>query len=162
MYIQITNKCNMLCEHCCFSCTNIGSNMSLKIFRKACEYANYNGLNIFLGGGEPTSHPNLIEILEHCKRYGISPSFSTRKEDWVVENWSKLKGLVGAVGLSVDSNAYLVKRLSKLEVLDGLNVTVQVAVGSCPSETLIDIMKTCEVFGYTVLLLGWSRRLQFE
>ena len=63
MYIQLTTICNMFCEHCCFSCTNLGVNMPLNIFRKACDYANSYGSNIFLGGGEPTLHPQFEQFL---------------------------------------------------------------------------------------------------
>jgi len=63
MYIQITTKCNMTCDHCAFSCTNKGKHMSLAIFRKACDFASNFDDNIFLGGGEPTLHPQFEHFL---------------------------------------------------------------------------------------------------
>jgi len=36
MYIQITDKCNMTCEHCGFACTKKGSFMSLDTFKATC------------------------------------------------------------------------------------------------------------------------------
>jgi len=74
MYIQVTNKCNMKCAHCCFSCTTKGQHMSLGDIRRAIFYAeSYESLAI--GGGEPTLCPDLFKALdcwlsetklEHC------------------------------------------------------------------------------------------------
>ncbi len=63
MYIQITTRCQMSCAHCCYSCTKQGEDMSLDTFRrclKTCrEYDEYP----FLGGGEPTLHPQFEKFL---------------------------------------------------------------------------------------------------
>ena len=32
-YIQITERCNMLCDHCGMSCTSEGEDMSMKVFK---------------------------------------------------------------------------------------------------------------------------------
>lgn len=63
MYIQITNRCNMTCEHCCYSCTAQGDDMSLETFRAALELCRDHGCPPFLGGGEPTVHPEFETIL---------------------------------------------------------------------------------------------------
>lgn len=57
MYLRITSRCNMTCEHCAFSCTNKGSDMSLEVFRAALSFAENHGEYITIGGGEPTIHP---------------------------------------------------------------------------------------------------------
>lgn len=60
MYIQVTDKCNMTCAHCCFSCTSKGTFMSQEVFDKALEIAKENFMSITIGGGEPTLHPQII------------------------------------------------------------------------------------------------------
>lgn len=60
MYIQITTKCNMTCEHCGFACTAKGEDMSLETFRNALEYCEE---HITIGGGEPTLHPKFWDII---------------------------------------------------------------------------------------------------
>ena len=57
MYLAITNRCNMTCEHCCMACTAKGSNMSEKHFRQALQVARDYDEYLVLGGGEPTLHP---------------------------------------------------------------------------------------------------------
>ena len=60
MYIQITTRCNMTCEHCCYSCTDKGEDMSFNVFKKALEF---DGETVALGGGEPTIHPQFNDFL---------------------------------------------------------------------------------------------------
>lgn len=59
MYVQITTRCNMSCEHCCYACTADGEDMSLETFRNCL------GLDsmIAIGGGEPTLHPQFWQFL---------------------------------------------------------------------------------------------------
>jgi MoaA/NifB/PqqE/SkfB family radical SAM enzyme len=64
MYIQITSRCNMSCEHCCMSCEpGKGEDMSMKVFMAALEMAEDYDAWITLGGGEPTLHPNFKLML---------------------------------------------------------------------------------------------------
>jgi len=60
MYIQITTRCNMSCEHCCYNCSTDGENMSVETFKKAIAF---NDECISIGGGEPTIHPQFWEFL---------------------------------------------------------------------------------------------------
>lgn len=63
MYIQITTRCNMKCDHCCYSCgPRTGEHMSLDTFR-ACLADIDSEDYITLGGGEPTVHPHFEKIL---------------------------------------------------------------------------------------------------
>lgn len=61
MYVQITTRCNMSCEHCGFACNSKGEDMSIETFMAALEYCA--GESIEIGGGEPTIHPKFLEML---------------------------------------------------------------------------------------------------
>lgn len=63
MYIQITDKCNMTCAHCCFSCTKRGTFMSLPTFKAALALAKDYEEYATIGGGEPTLHPHFEKML---------------------------------------------------------------------------------------------------
>lgn len=80
MYIQITTRCNMLCKHCCFSCTKKGIDMTMETFIAVCKLAKKMGDYIVLGGGEPTIHPNFFEML------GISIVYSEENLPLVITN----------------------------------------------------------------------------
>jgi len=56
MYIRITGRCNMTCEHCCSSWLP-KKDMSEKVFRAALAAAANHGEYVSIGGGEPTVHP---------------------------------------------------------------------------------------------------------
>ena len=60
MYIRITSRCNMSCDHCCYSCSSKGEDMTLETFKECLEYGDE---YISIGGGEPTVHPEFYHFL---------------------------------------------------------------------------------------------------
>ena len=83
MYIQITNRCNMSCAHCCFDCTSKGKDMTLTTFKKAIALMDDVGeVNIEIGGGEPTLHKKFWEII------GLSLSYMHIESVWLATNGS--------------------------------------------------------------------------
>lgn len=81
MYIQITDKCNMTCEHCAFSCDMSGEHMDFELAKRAIDLAECYGELISLGGGEPTLHPRFFDILEYA--------LSTNCDIWLATNGSQ-------------------------------------------------------------------------
>ena len=76
MYIQITSKCNMQCSHCCYSCGPKGKHSSIETIKNAIEFNKsfFDG-NLFIGGVEPTLHPQFWEI------FGIMLDASIKNND---------------------------------------------------------------------------------
>lgn len=70
MYVMITNRCNMRCRHCCYSCTAKGTDMTRQTFLAACKLTRNLGSSVFIGGGEPTLHPLLFDFI------GLSMAYS--------------------------------------------------------------------------------------
>jgi organic radical activating enzyme len=68
MYLQITEKCNMHCSHCCYSCDMKGKHGDYQTIINAINFASeyYGDESISIGGGEPTLHPRFFDILRHC------------------------------------------------------------------------------------------------
>lgn len=98
MYLQITTRCSMACEHCCYSCnTTSGEHMSMQTFRQ-CLPLIAGDEALCIGGGEPTLHPNFREILIEC--IAASP-----EQVAVITNGS------------VKKNALLLAKLAKREVI---------------------------------------------
>lgn len=64
MYLQLTSRCNMRCGHCCFDCTEVGTDMSTDVWNAAITTAFDQGMSFTLGGGEPTLHPEFGHILD--------------------------------------------------------------------------------------------------
>jgi hypothetical protein len=78
-YIQITEKCNMSCDHCCYSCTMQGQHMPLQTAKMAIDFAVDNGFDeaLSIGGGEPTLHPDFFEILKYALDSGCNVWMAT-------------------------------------------------------------------------------------
>ena len=70
MYLQLTTRCNMSCEHCGFSCNAKGKDISLKDAKKAIDDAVEHEDSMTIGGGEPTLHPDFWEILAYAMQEG--------------------------------------------------------------------------------------------
>ena len=77
-YLQITTKCNMACEHCCFNCGGDQpyEHMSMATLKKAFKfmYALAPGDTINIGGGEPTVHPDFWNM------FGAIMEFAAKSE----------------------------------------------------------------------------------
>lgn len=104
MYLRLTSRCNMSCEHCCYACNAKGEDMSLSTFRNALEYCE--GDYISLGGGEPTLHPLFWQFL--CEALGESEGV------WLATNGSQTKIALtlaklaksGVVGVALSQDSY--------------------------------------------------------
>lgn len=83
MYIQLTERCNMTCEHCCVSATSKGDDMDRATYMQALMVAIRYGEHITLGGGEPTIHKEFFEYLDKaiefydCKSLELPPHVIT-------------------------------------------------------------------------------------
>lgn len=101
MYIQITDKCNMSCEHCGMSCTKKGTFMSIETFRNAL---NIGDESITIGGGEPTLHPlfwqMLMEAVAKSENVWMATNGSNTEITITLAGLAK-KGVLG-VALSLD------------------------------------------------------------
>lgn len=82
-YIQITTRCNMQCEHCCFSCGETdengrpkGEHMTLETLKNTLKLLD-DGAEITIGGGEPTIHPRFWEM------FGLIMEFAGEGESQV-------------------------------------------------------------------------------
>ena len=87
MYLQITTKCNMKCDHCGYSCGKNGKHMDYSMFIQANLFAmKFDNEMITIGGGEPTLHPRFFDILEKC--------LDNYKQVWMATNGSQTKKML--------------------------------------------------------------------
>ncbi len=107
MYIRITTRCNMTCEHCCYSATTAGEDMSLCTFKKILDkwhsvIESGNGY-VTLGGGEPTLNQEFWNMVELAWKYGtpwMVTNGSNKKDALLIAEMAK-KGYLHGV-LSID------------------------------------------------------------
>ncbi|MFH2006066.1 MAG: radical SAM protein [bacterium] len=71
VFLKLTRHCNNHCRFCCDTVFWNGSNMSLdRVRAKITEGAQRGYQRLFLSGGEPTIHPDYVEIVGHGKAEG--------------------------------------------------------------------------------------------
>lgn len=102
MYIQITTRCNMECEHCCMAAIAVGEDMNIETYKKAILYDEY----ITLGGGEPTLHPQFWEFIGLALGFGEYVWMATNGS--ITEIALVLAGMAkkGIMGCALSQDAY--------------------------------------------------------
>lgn len=101
--ISITDKCSKGCTYCYQNATPQGQHMSVDDYRTILSQTEGHVSQCALGGGEPTEHPEFIEILRTTREdFGIVPSYTTNGEprtltDQIIE---ATKRYCGAVAVS--------------------------------------------------------------
>ena len=107
MYIRVTTRCNMTCEHCCYSATTAGEDMSLKTFKKILDkfhpQIECGDGYVVLGGGEPTLNKEFWQMVELAWKYGtpwMVTNGSNKKDSLLIAGMAK-KGYLHGV-LSID------------------------------------------------------------
>ena len=71
MMIKITESCSMGCIHCMNNAKPNGNNMTDETFRDVLDFIRCNGLDthIMITGGEPTEHPEFINMMNVLCQY---------------------------------------------------------------------------------------------
>ncbi|MEM1846669.1 MAG: radical SAM protein [Acidilobaceae archaeon] len=81
LMVEVTSSCNYVCPHCFrFSSVNFREqDMSVALFEKTIENALRSGVKriVFSGWGEPTIHPNIIDMLALTKSKGLQVVLNT-------------------------------------------------------------------------------------
>lgn len=163
--IKITDFCAEGCKFCYMGSTESGKHAETRdiedIFRKLGDAGVF---EVALGGGEPTTHPDFIDILKKCSYHNIVPNFTTRSLKWLDdENIVKaVEKHVGAVGFSV-TTAEEVDAVG--EAIGGTEMrygwcrpmaTLHYVLGSSTVHEMRKILDRAEFHGLEVLFLGYK------
>jgi organic radical activating enzyme len=84
-----------------------GQHASFDNIRKIIEVLDNAGtLEVAIGGGEPTSHPDFPHIIEMLSSNRITPNFTTKTLRWLKKPWAmEVLEKIGAFAFSVDNEA---------------------------------------------------------
>jgi len=75
--IAITNKCGFGCEYCYQDSVPNAEHGRKDLVRQTLLTLKHIPYQIAIGGGEPTIHPNFLEILQEAKDLGTVPNYTT-------------------------------------------------------------------------------------
>jgi hypothetical protein len=102
MYIMLTSRCNMHCDHCCQSCGPRGHDMSLETFKAALKLDDE---AVSLGGGEPTLHPLfeqfLLLAIAHCENVWIVTNGKIKERALLIAKLTKHEVIAGELSLDI-------------------------------------------------------------
>lgn len=160
--MKITNYCPFGCKFCYQSSTAEGRHAEeWDIYRMAMALGVLKVFEVALGGGEPTMHPEFIEILETFRENGIVPNFTTRNHHWLRDptKWPKIMELCGAFAFSVD-NFEDIKKLSGLLDYNGIDhdrCNLHVVMGTINKWAFQKLLRTASDYNFKVTLLGYKR-----
>lgn len=78
VYFQITRNCNLQCDYCFIRAKHGGSHVPTPAIMQVAEFMGQHGLmEVRLTGGEPTTHPDFMEVMHTFKKEGIYVSLAT-------------------------------------------------------------------------------------
>lgn len=151
--VKITNYCDMGCAYCHESSTTSGVHADLnKLIEVISELPE--GVELAIGGGNPLSHPNLLEFLQSLKQKGLIANITVNQghlktyQDLLI--YLIKEELVKGVGISItNNNLNYVKPLLQIT-----NNIVYHLIAGINSVDVID--KLIELGNCKVLLLGYK------
>lgn len=173
--LKITSYCDRGCPFCYQSSTKDGKHMDLhsNMYSVISQFVKTNQVfEVAIGGGEPTSHPDFVGILEGFVYNGVTSSFSTGSLKWLSEFKQpvveKILKHTGAIAVSVtsvkdviDAGKYL-QSFWHTEVgqafIDARKFTWHIPLGTMTRKQFKDVIKRIHgIRPYpTITLLGFK------
>jgi organic radical activating enzyme len=148
--LKITDYCEAGCEFCYQNSTRDGKhakNVNSYLYRMGDAGV----FEVAIGGGEPTTHPDFLNILETARWCGITPNFSTKSlkvDDKAIE-------LCGAFAYSVTSGYDAIKAVQKYA--DTKKLVFQIVPGVISSRVLEELLIIAANACIPVTLLGYKQ-----
>jgi hypothetical protein len=159
--MKITDWCDKGCTFCYQSSTTEGVHAKDYLIREyVTELAQLGTLEIALGGGETTAHPDFAYIISTIYSKGIVPNFTTKSTSWFTKDWAEgVIKKVGAIAYSVGSLAEL--RSVRKEYLSHFSsytrkFTIHIVMGTVNKSSLIEILDYCKKNFISFTLLGYK------
>lgn len=104
MYIYLTNKCNLRCNHCyMFAGKEEYNELKLEeILKILDDFVANNGRVVTFTGGEVTQREDLIEILKYSSKLGLVNTVLTNGVEWNEELINQTYKYINEVQISID------------------------------------------------------------
>lgn len=160
--IKITNMCNMNCPYCYQDSVADGAHADISDIQDVIqELASIGIFEVAIGGGEPTLHPNFIEILQEFSSAKIKPNFSTRQTDWMSDKYiaTLVYNTCGAIGFTPtykNSVRIAAESIKKSVGYIGKKLHIQIVEGAQDNETLEQWVRDAVFYKLPITLLGFK------
>jgi len=155
--IKITDYCPFACTFCYQDSTLQGQHATLENMILVVERLRAAKVfEVALGGGEPTDHPNFIQILREFRNAGIVPNFTTKSMGWVKRNWPEIEDVVGALAYSAESVKDLDSAAKMFADIPTDRINIHYVMGLQGKDDFVRFMKRAAEIGFRVTLLGYK------
>ena len=157
--VKITDLCTRGCLFCYQDSTPRGEHASRGVLDVlACALGQARVFEVAIGGGEPTAHPDFVQVLRDFRTWGVVPSFTTRSLAWLRDPsiWCQALMHAGAFALTVATGEEVMGLAALLHVngIDPDRAGVQYVMGMGDLE---NVLLACGDVGLRVTLLGYKR-----
>jgi hypothetical protein len=156
--LKITDYCSHGCKFCYQGSTKEGKHASLERINTLLQHlAAMEVFEVAIGGGEPTQHPDFLEILQNAYDVGLQPNFTTFDVSWVESNVLLAKKVKEVRSSFAVSNPNLATA-AKLIILkqEGYNVAAQFIWGLMRLEDVERIKDLLIDSGVPITFLGYK------
>lgn len=147
--LKITDFCQTGCPFCYQNSSVFGKHADFEQLKKIIR-AIPAGTEVAIGGGDPMSHPQIVEILKVAKRAGLIVNLTVREIDWLKDP-ALLAGVresVSAIGLSIDGPEDLLKATQINNNLPDVAVNLHYIPDLHDFDNLRNIMRALSDFAY--------------
>lgn len=153
--VKITNKCKFGCKYCYQDSIPEGKHASLESIKSFINSIKHHDVfEVALGGGEPTEHPDFIEILKLFKNANIIVNFTTKDIDNLEKNIEEYTKYVSAIGVSI-SDPDSIKRLN-FKMYPCPKIVAHIIPSILSENVFHDMMEECKKNFVPILLLGYK------
>ena len=128
--VSITNRCERQCDFCYRKSQSHGYDIPMEDYAFILSQAKQCGVQqIAIGGGEPTLHPNFIDILKQTVESGLIPNYSTNADYLTDEVLIATKKYCGAIAVSIYGNIEnykdTIERISNFGIVVNLHMILR-------------------------------------
>jgi len=164
--VKITNKCGGGCPYC-YQDSTLNEEHYPNLLKNFNAYfspmsENERPFQIAIGGGEPTSHPDFLNLLELSDALGICPNYTTNGMWSLLEDTDKVQALLTYTkrysgGVAVSCHPHLDrawKEAVRMYSSYGIKTNLHVIISDKPSvDRFVDIFRVFDsMIDYIVLL----------
>jgi hypothetical protein len=115
---------------------------------------------VAIGGGEPTAHPEFVEILRTCRHHGMVPNFTSKAKAWLHDHKRRAAILehTGAFAFSIDNAEDLDEIASARDTygIPGSQVNCQLVMGTVNEYEFEEILEHAASRSMRLTLLGYK------
>lgn len=159
--VKINDYCPFNCEFCYQGSTADAGHASRSDIRSLFRHLRtHKVFEVALGGGEPTMHPEFLEILADAREDGIVPNFTTKNIAWL-----KDKAFAQNVMEQAGDFAFSIEKPKDIEMLSALltvneisksRVSLQVVMGTVGQWDFQKIVEAAGAAKIRLTLLGYK------